>query len=1301
MSNFIDNFKLFNISVLDNGVRLPEFKPSEKQYNYVNLNNSVSNRDFLLQLVRIGYKDKILNKIDKKEQSIYVERIKYEMGIIEELGFIDYLLMIWDIINFCDTNDIPRGPGRGCLGKNSKIFINGQYISIENAYLGNTINCLGKSDKIIKTLKYECNENLISFYTYYDVPIKSTFTNDHKIFCLKNPFGRRKSIRRGINNLSKKLSLFNIADARWISAKDITKDDYLIRYVGRTEPEKDIDRIDLAQFADEFDDNFVYEKIQLNKRNKLCTRTISYITGLSRNYLNSIKHNKKIKRRNSKQINILKKYLDLNNKTFEEFKNYSNIIKYKIPRYINIDEDFCYVLGFYMGDGWRGDKNRNINFALHKTNNIKQLNKLEKYFSEYRVYKNISNKIQLIQLHINSRIISNLFQFLVPGINSSKEIPKNFLNLPDNKLNALMLGMQESDGNISIKDNSTRISFDNTSLKLIYQYRWIAEYFGHPCSILKRSQFGCKDSYKVRYNIAKKQTSRGYINNNYLFIKVKKCESTKSNGYVYDLTIASNPSYHTDGFIVHNSASGSMISYLIDITKIDPIKYGLFFERFLSKTRAKHKIIDGIKYIDGSLAPDVDLDLDYQKRDKVIDYLNNKYPNRTCKLLTIGTLTSKILIKDVLKKYEEATEDEANYVSELIEKIHGIPQELKDALGNNPEKENKKLKNWAKNHKDVCEIAMGLSGLNRSFGQHASALLISHDPVEEIMPLQLSSKNEIVSGFDMYAAQELSLKFDLLGLKTLTIINEVAKRVGIKLSNIDINDQCIYDFLQNPEFLYGIFQFESDAQGEIVKKIKPKNFNQIAHSLAISRPGASLFLGQYLDYVHRGILKPIHPLIDCVTKETGNVVLFQEELLKILNNLGMQLDDCEQLRRAVGKKDPQKIQEYKEKIYKICEKNNHPKEVANLVWEIADKSSGYSFNASHAYAYATITCETIYLKVKYPLEFYLECLKMAKNEQEPLQCINKIQSEMKAQGFKLLPPNILESEEDYSIKNNTILTGLKAIKSVSDKTIEKLRLYKKQNSNKFEIFESANAAKLPINVMRALIMSGCIDAGVISRSKLILEMELYNILTDKEKELVHKYSSQYGLDLTKMIKAFAEELKNDKNKPLIKASRFETIKRDFAPFKQKYIENTKYEELCSYIMENEYLGFSYTTTLKNIYSKQCVDLKNLAKIKTELNNIKIRCAAQVVKVDKRLSKEKKTPYLKIEIKDETDNMIALLFTENRIVQSEKFNGKKIEKDDLVIINGTKKDSAIFIDSISIQDNPVIFRLSQIKKQNDI
>lgn len=392
------------------------------------------------------------------------------------------------------------------------------------------------------------------------------------------------------------------------------------------------------------------------------------------------------------------------------------------------------------------------------------------------------------------------------------------------------------------------------------------------------------------------------------------------------------------------SVGSSLVSYLIGITAFDPVENKLFFSRFLSKSRAKSKTVDGIKYIDGSLVPDIDCDFSYYRRDEVIQYLSERYPGQTSKLLTTTTFTSKILIKDVLKIFENATEPEANAVSDMIEREFGIPEEIEDALSEDKNKQNEKFKEWSKDHGETCEIAMALSGLSRSEGQHASAVLISHENIDNLMPLQLSSSEEMVSGFDMYSSQEIMIKMDILGLRTLDVVQEACQLVGIERDKIDVHHPSIYQYLQDFKFKYGIFQLETFAQGGAAARIKPKKFEQLADCLAIARPGAFSFLDQYCKYIHDDTYTSVHPLIDDILKPTGGVCLFQEQYLAMLVRVGMNPDDAEAARKVLGKKLKDKIPEVKVKIAEVCEKNNHPSEIVELLLKIAEESGGYSFN---------------------------------------------------------------------------------------------------------------------------------------------------------------------------------------------------------------------------------------------------------------------------------------------------------------------------------------------------------------------
>lgn len=750
------------------------------------------------------------------------------------------------------------------------------------------------------------------------------------------------------------------------------------------------------------------------------------------------------------------------------------------------------------------------------------------------------------------------------------------------------------------------------------------------------------------------------------------------------------------------SVSSSLVCYLIGITKIDSIEYGTFFTRFLSKSRAKYKIIDGIKYIEGSLAPDIDQDIDFLRRQEVVQYLHDKYPNRTCKLLTTQTLSSKILMKEVLKKYEEANEDEANFVSGLLEKVHGIPQELDDALSDDENKQNEKFKEWAVGHKDSIKVALKLAGLQKSMGIHASALAISFEPIGDLIPLQLSAPDaetkqmEVVTGYDMYSAQEICLKFDLLGLKTVSQIDDICKHIGIKADDIDCNHPSIYEFLEGNRGLYGIFQFESPSQGEIAKKIKPKKFKEIVDALAISRPGASAYLSQYLDYIHRDEYKTIHPLIDGIMKPTGGVCLFQETLLKMVNTLGMELDDCEGLRKAIGKKLPDKIKEYKVKIYDICERNKHPKEVADLIWKIAEDSAGYQFNLSHSVAYAMITAQTCYLKANYPKEFFMGCLKIAKEDSKKIEKISIISQEMLQYGFKMLPPDLEKSSLDFKVEKEGVRYGLSFIKGISDKSIDKLQQFRStEQNNKFQVFQSLKQSGLNIGIGSSLIQAGCMTDYSKSRSRLVLELQTWNVLTEAEKKLAMSFGSKFNYDLLNIL-LYLRDNKNDKGKPYIKETRFENIRKKYNDYKLIYSQNVKNEGFANWYYERAILGFSYSNTLKNVFTEAKVrNLKDIYEINTTPTDLHV-CGVAIVKKCYTAKSKRGNPYARLVIEDETGETQIKIFND-KMTHCKEINNGLPKEDDIVWFSGTTKEGCIFGDEIIIQSTKIYMKLRDVEK----
>lgn len=392
------------------------------------------------------------------------------------------------------------------------------------------------------------------------------------------------------------------------------------------------------------------------------------------------------------------------------------------------------------------------------------------------------------------------------------------------------------------------------------------------------------------------------------------------------------------------SAAGSLINYLIGITDIDPIKYGLYFERFISLSRAQSKVVDGVKYLTGSL-PDIDLDFGDEDRQKIIDYVSSKYDGNFVKLCTVQTLGSKIVLKEVFKITEGATENDSKVVSNYVPSLFGKNYSLWKCYEEVPD-----FKKFCDKHPRVFSIAKRLYEGIKSFGSHASAYLLTYDKLNKVMPCQLGAAEdngtlEKISSYDMYVAQDIAIKMDLLGVSSINLIHNVAKLVNKPIDSVDLNSyEEIYKYLQDLSLSYDLFQISGDAAIRGLAKIKPKNINHLSGVLAICRPGALSFIDNYADYVNYSTYTSIHPLFDDVLKDTGGICLYQEQLMAMFVKIGFSLREADDIRRIVGKKKTEEIKEWESKIYLKAEENKIPKEAAEELWKIALASADYSFN---------------------------------------------------------------------------------------------------------------------------------------------------------------------------------------------------------------------------------------------------------------------------------------------------------------------------------------------------------------------
>lgn len=361
-------------------------------------------------------------------------------------------------------------------------------------------------------------------------------------------------------------------------------------------------------------------------------------------------------------------------------------------------------------------------------------------------------------------------------------------------------------------------------------------------------------------------------------------------------------------------------------------------------------------------------------------------------------------------------------------------------------------------------------------------------------------------------------------------------------------------------------------------------------------------------------------------------------------------------------------------------------------------AEGVVVSNSHAVAYAGLSAITTYLKFKYPKEFYLSLLKMTKNEPDPISEISKAQKELRHFNIRLLPPHILKSDLDFTIEKDDIRFGLLSVKGISDKSIEKLNNFKHQYSNKFEIFQGAEDAGLSVGVLCALIQAGALEGFKNSRSRLVLEAQLWNLFTEKEKVAAFKVAEECGYDVFKVVEKLKTFL-DDKGKPIIKDSRFQTIMKNYVPHREVYDKNNQYRDFANWYYERQLLGYVYHTTLKNIFGDKIPDLIYLKDVEEQDEGEYIKTIGVVKEVKSGTSKNGKgTKYVKFTLEDETSSGYNMMIFNDRIQKVEVDNGGTLPKEgNIVFVRGRKKGDSIFADDIYVQDKQICTNLGQLTR----
>jgi len=743
------------------------------------------------------------------------------------------------------------------------------------------------------------------------------------------------------------------------------------------------------------------------------------------------------------------------------------------------------------------------------------------------------------------------------------------------------------------------------------------------------------------------------------------------------------------------SAAGSLVLFVIGVTNIDPIEYDLFFERFVSKSRARKIEHDGEVYLDGSLLADVDNDISYDRRVEVIEYIEKKYEGKTSKILTLNTLSGKLCMKECGKIVEELSEVDVNQISDTIPKHFGIVAKLNVAY-----EESETFKEYADKYPKVFRIAKKLEGLNKNTGVHPSGVSISYYELDDIMPLQTTNDGALVSAYDMNDVASLSVKFDILGLRTLSVVHDVCKQVGIDAAQIDPHDPLIYTALSSLRSPQGLFQIEADTNFKVCRLIAPQNLEQLSAVVAIARPGALDFKDRYAEYVRTGEFQSVHEFFDEILSYTGGIPLYQEQLMKMAVKVGFSLDEAEQLRRIVGKKKVDQMPAWKIKIEEKISKGNLDPTIGDVLWRVAEDSANYSFNKSHSISYAHLAASTIYLKFKYPKEFFLSLLKYAKYEPNSHEEIAKISQELSHFDIKLLPPDLNKSDIDFRIEGKDIRYGLNSIKGVSTKVLESLLEFREDSfANKYEVFLSAKQAGLNIGTLSALIQAGLLDSFVGSnRPRLVLEAQTFNILTDREKRNLIELGSNYDYDIIAAIHDVRkEERVGDDNRKIFAEKRFETFRKKFNPYKEIYEMNKDHIKYANWYFEEKLLGYSYSHNIREVFSYEG-DFNSSDTVKDLPERSNVKFVGVLTDIIRRTSRNG-NKYARMNFQDEGGSVDGLFLDSQRATRLTDYldSGKKLpKKGDVVIIYGSKGDDVVFVDKVFPLKDKIYMKLSELK-----
>ena len=671
------------------------------------------------------------------------------------------------------------------------------------------------------------------------------------------------------------------------------------------------------------------------------------------------------------------------------------------------------------------------------------------------------------------------------------------------------------------------------------------------------------------------------------------------------------------------SVGGSLVAYLLNITNVDPLKYDLLFQRFLNPDRVS--------------LPDIDLDFADRRRNEVINYVAKKYGrDKVAQIITFGTMASRQVLRDVGR----ALGYSYSYCDQLAKMIpFGLT--LDQTLARVDEFRQTYL-NDPKATK-LIDFAKKLEGVARHASTHACGVVISAEPLDEITPLQHPTQDEevIVTQYEMNSIEDLGLlKMDFLGLKNLTIIEDTLARIykvqgkKIDIENIPLDDKETYKLLQKGGTI-GIFQLESSGMQRYLKQLKPTELEDIIAMVALYRPGPMALIPDYIaGKQKKKRVEYLHPKLKPILESTYGIPVYQEEIMKIAQELaGFTISEADVLRKAIGKKIRKLLMSQKEKFIEGCKKNGIDEEVSQKIWHWIEPFARYSFNKSHATCYAIIAYQTAYLKTYFPLEFMASLLT---SERADIERIGFLIGECKKMGVEVLPPDINESLENFTVAPpSKIRFGLSAIKNVGTNIVEVIVKERKASGpyrSIADFISRVSSSVLNKKSLESLIKAGVFDK-LAERNQLLFNLE--RLLESARETQRVKTEGQRGL--------------------------FDGISQNIEFKLTPATQASKAEKLS---WEKELLGLYITShplqDFQKILEKKVI---SISKISTPLINRQVKIGGIISKIKKIITRTGK-PMLFMNLEDLNNKIEVVVFP--RVIER---NPSAFQENKIVLVSG--------------------------------